>query len=71
MTETWRDDVKTISEHEGLFWAADENGRKLITHQKALGLLYMAEAQCDASVVDKWLLAAEVAGQREKRRGNR
>jgi len=67
MTETWRDDVKTISEHEGLFWATDASGRRLITHRKALGLLYSAEAECDASVVDRVLLAAEVAGQREKR----
>jgi hypothetical protein len=62
--------VKTISEHEGLFWVADESGRKLIKREKAIGLLYTAEAECDASVVDRVMLAAEVAGQREaKKRG--
>jgi hypothetical protein len=60
--------MPTISEHEGLFWMVDSSGRRLIDRQEAIGLLYTAQAECDCSVVDRVMLAAEVAGQRDKRR---
>lgn len=58
-----------ISEHEGLYWAADETGRRRIERQDAIHLLYTAQAECDASVLDAMLLAAELAGRRNLRDG--
>lgn len=51
-----------ISECNEIFFADDQR----VDRQGALGLLYRGEAECDPTVLDAVLLAAEVVGQRGK-----